>query len=90
MGHPNADAVRAAFDAQTRGDRDAVLDAFTAVVRERHVARVRAHPQGPGARFPCRAGRREYCQRGMRQNRRRFPHHRPLPRWHVRARRAPK
>ncbi len=28
MGHPNADAVRAAFDAQTRGDWDAVRGAF--------------------------------------------------------------
>ena len=29
MGHPNADAVRAAFDAQTRGDWNAVRDGFT-------------------------------------------------------------
>ena len=29
MGHPNADAVRAAFAAQDRGDWDAVRDAFT-------------------------------------------------------------
>jgi hypothetical protein len=28
MGHPNADAVRAAFDAQTNSDWDAVRDAF--------------------------------------------------------------
>ena len=58
---------------------DLVLDALAAVVGKRHVARVRAHAQGAGAPRNCRA-RREYRQRGRRQHRRPFPHHRLPPR----------
>ena len=71
--HPRAKAAREHL-------RDLVLDALAPVVRERHVAGVRAHTQGPWALGACRRRRRgEYCQRGIRQNRCPLPHHRLLP-----------